>query len=789
MSLLSRPPSPSVPLLPLLSSSSAPSSPSNFTRRRSTQPSTTPDYSPHTDHYADKDELDGELEAAERWLAEREGSTRRRGPVKRVVYFAAGLALLLVLVVSARHPRATDALGRAKGWVAGGLFGSHEEEEWVRPVVVERRGNVSLERYLVGIGFSRFPLSTDERGAPPLSFVSNASSTLSPPPPSYDPASNRNVVLLTLATAKYFPPIHAWALRARELDLGGKDARADENVVVLCLDEECLDEAERRGLRAYGGYRESVYGERVPQIGVGQEAPLRRRTMLDKREGAQGGLERGHFMAYAKFRALWEINRAGFASLFFEADTILTADPFQWMRAMSLLRGDVERAVAASADLAHSSSASNLTLDNAELSPLRQQRRLIPSNFSRSALVAPFTTPLSSANASTLVDPGFDLIFTHDGHHLANFGWILARPTAPTISFWRECLDWFVDLGGWDQGVVTEVIRQRGGREEWRDAWWGEAGEGEEGAKEQWFVVDGLEGLEKDEAARVAILPREKFFSYHQMTLGWYQPPVDMHSPIMHHLTSVLYSTRQFYPKERGWVPSLDGYYTRPRPILIPVNSSFVPSTSSPSSLAPFLSTPPGDVENSVWTGTKDEILQYAQVLQLLAAVEAGGGGLGDETSAGWSVMVPRKLRIAVDEGEEVFERDFSRVIDIDAAIHADLPLLEPAFFTHASRYASPAVLSAWRSSSTTLHVDLASFGSLDSAVAHLRSLLGGMEDEAVTVELDGWNSVKDWDLTTAGSLRRSDVSQQDWDAVTHARRCREWEKEGMPFLWCTPEE
>ncbi|PRQ70597.1 hypothetical protein AAT19DRAFT_11346 [Rhodotorula toruloides] len=400
MSLLSRPPSPSVPLLPLLSSSSAPSSPSNFTRRRSTQPSTTPDYSPHTDHYADKDELDGELEAAERWLAEREGSTRRRGPVKRVVYFAAGLALLLVLVVSARHPRATDALGRAKGWVAGGLFGSHEEEEWVRPVVVERRGNVSLERYLVGIGFSRFPLSTDERGAPPLSFVSNASSTLSPPPPSYDPASNRNVVLLTLATAKYFPPIHAWALRARELDLGGKDARA------------------------------------------------------------QGGLERGHFMAYAKFRALWEINRAGFASLFFEADTILTADPFQWMRAMSLLRGDVERAVAASADLAHSSSASNLTLDNAELSPLRQQRRLIPSNFSRSALVAPFTTPLSSANASTLVDPGFDLIFTHDGHHLANFGWILARPTAPTISFWRECLDWFVDLGGWDQGVVTEVIRQ-----------------------------------------------------------------------------------------------------------------------------------------------------------------------------------------------------------------------------------------------------------------------------------------------------------------------------------------
>ncbi|CDR49622.1 hypothetical protein NBRC10512_001429 [Rhodotorula toruloides] len=790
MSLLSRPPSPSVPLLPLSSSSSAPSSPSNFTRRRSTQPSTTPDYSPRTDDYADKDELDGELEATERWLVEREGPSRRRLPVKRVVYIAAGLALLLVLVVSTRHPRATDALGRAKGWVAGGFFGSHEEEEWVRPAHVERTGNVSLEQYLVDIGFSRFPLSPDERGAPLSSLASNASSPLSPPPPSYDPASNRNVVLLTLATAKYLPPVHAWALRARELDLGGKDARADENVVVLCLDEECLDEAERRGLRAYGGYRESVYGERVPPIGVGQEAPLRRRAVLDKREGAQGGLERGHFMAYVKFRALWEINRAGFASLFFEADTILTADPFQWMRPMSLSRGDVERAVTATVNSVRNSSVANLTVDNSKLSPLQQQRRLIPSNFSRSILRPSSTSPLPSANASTLVDPGFDLIFTHDGHHLANFGWILARPTAPTISFWRECLDWFVDLGGWDQGVVTEVIRQRGGREEWRDAWWDEAGDGEGRAKEQWFVVDGLEGLTENEVARVAILPREKFFSYHQMTLGWYQPPLDTPSPVMHHLTSVLYSTRQFYPKERGWVPSLDGYYTRPRPILLPINSSFTPSSSlSPSSLAPFLSTPTGDVENSVWTGSKDEILQYARVLQLLTAVEAGADGPGNGTSAEWSVVVPGKVRIVADEGEEVFERDFSRVVNIDAAIHADLPLLEPAFFTHASRYASPAVLSAWRSTSTTLHVDLASFTSLESAVAHLSSLLGGMENEAVTVELDGWERVKEWDSTTAGSLRRGDVSRQDWDAITQARRCREWEKEGMPFLWCTPEE
>ncbi|GEM11174.1 hypothetical protein Rt10032_c14g5191, partial [Rhodotorula toruloides] len=672
MSLLSRPPSPSVPLLPLSSSSSAPSSPSNFTRRRSAQPSATPDFSPLTDDYVDKDELDDELEATEHWLAEREGPTRRRGPIKRVVSLAVGLALLLVLAVSSRHSRAKDALGRVKGWVAGGLFGSLVQEEWVRPVHVERRGNVSLEQYLIDIGFSRFPLSPDERGASPSSLASNASSTLSSVASSYDPASDRNIVLLTLATAKYLPPVHAWALRARELDVGGKGARADQNVVVLCLDEECLDEAEHRGLRAYGGYRESVYGERVPPIGVGQEAPLRRRNARDlaKREGAQGGLERGHFMAYVKFRALWEINRAGFASLFFEADTILTADPFQWMRPMALARGDVERAVqAVSGSLViRNSSTSNPTSDNATLSPLQRQRRLIPSNFSRSAL-PDSPTVHSAADSSTLVDPGFDLIFTHDGHHLANFGWILARPTAATISFWRECLDWFVDLGGWDQGVVTEVIRQRGGREEWREAWWDEAREGEEHAKEQWFIVDGLEGLKEDEAARMVILPREKFFSYHQMTLGWYQPSLDMPSPIMHHLTSVLYSTRQFYPKERGWVPSLDGYYTRTRPILIPFNSSFISTPISPFALAPFILTPQGDVEKSVWTGTKGEVLQYARVMQLLAAVEAGSDKSGNATSAAWSVMVPRRVRVAADQGGEVIERDFSRVVNIDAAI------------------------------------------------------------------------------------------------------------------------
>lgn len=114
---------------------------------------------------------------------------------------------------------------------------------------------------------------------------------------------------------------------------------------------------------------------------------------------------------------------------------------------------------------------------------------------------------------------------------------------------------------------------------------------------------------------------------------------------------------------------------------------------------------------------------------------------------------------------------------------HADLPLIEAAFFTHAARYASPPVLSAWRSPSTTLRVDLASFATLESAVERLRSLLAGMENQAVTVELDGWERVNEWNLAGGDPLRRSDVSQQDWDAITQARRCREWGKEAMVSL------
>lgn len=122
------------------------------------------------------------------------------------------------------------------------------------------------------------------------------------------------------------------------------------------------------------------------------------------------------------------------------------------------------------------------------------------------------------------------------------------------------------------------------------------------------------------------------------------------------------------HAEERGWVSSLDGYYARPRPILTPVNSSFAASTAPPSSLAPFLLTPQGDIEKSVWTGTKDEVLQYARVLQLLAAVKAGHevDELQNATSAVWSVMVPRKVRITPGDSDEVVQRDFSRVVNIE---------------------------------------------------------------------------------------------------------------------------
>lgn len=104
------------------------------------------------------------------------------------------------------------------------------------------------------------------------------------------------VVMWTMATGSYVPQARNWDLKRAEL--GMEDA-----VVVLCLDAECLDECEQGGLRAYGGYlREHID---LPPETSGR--------MREKR-----GAERGHFMAFLKFKAMLEMAQSGFPSLFFE---------------------------------------------------------------------------------------------------------------------------------------------------------------------------------------------------------------------------------------------------------------------------------------------------------------------------------------------------------------------------------------------------------------------------------------------------------------------------------------
>lgn len=96
-----------------------------------------------------------------------------------------------------------------------------------------------------------------------------------------------DVVAWTFATETYVLAVRNWDARREEVGL-------PDMVVTLCLDEECLDEVERTGGRAYGGYlRKNV---RLPR-------PTRRRRGLEERgELVKRGEERGHYMAWCKFK-------------------------------------------------------------------------------------------------------------------------------------------------------------------------------------------------------------------------------------------------------------------------------------------------------------------------------------------------------------------------------------------------------------------------------------------------------------------------------------------------------
>ncbi|GAA5877437.1 hypothetical protein JCM3774_001612 [Rhodotorula dairenensis] len=214
---------------------------------------------------------------------------RRTGAVQRstrklVLIGGTVLLLLCLLTVAATHPVSRD-LAR-EGWHRLPFgnhgpprpYGAKEQQQWLDATPrVERNASVSLKDYLA----ARF-----------------------------DPESD--VVMWTMATGaspSYVPNARNWDFKRAELGM-------PDSVVILCLDEECLDECERTGLRAHAAYVKSM--NKIP--------PPSQRSRLGKR-----GAERGHVLAYLKFKAMLEMAQSGYFSLFFEGDTFFTEDPFKYM--------------------------------------------------------------------------------------------------------------------------------------------------------------------------------------------------------------------------------------------------------------------------------------------------------------------------------------------------------------------------------------------------------------------------------------------------------------------------
>ncbi|GAA5850469.1 hypothetical protein JCM9279_001426 [Rhodotorula babjevae] len=800
--------------------------------------------------YLDDDGLGARLAARVPWLR---SAARWRPDARRAqsaVVLAVGLATLIGIVVTtaaAGHLRHRlddaaswrDKLSSAAHGVTGWLW--EAEEPWRRPMRIERDPNVSLADYLAALEFVPFPVPASTSSAPLDSrstMTTPRNTTL--PHPSYSTTNQRNVVLLTMCDGRYVHAVRVWAMRARDLGMHR------DNVVILCLDAACLDEAETHGLHAFGGF--ANFSSQVPVVGQGLEAPdlpplesssslvgmstrelppLEVRAPLagsasaaravDKREGPQGGAERGPRLQYIKFRTLYEVNAAGYASLYFEADTALTQNAFNWMRA---LVPDIElSAVAASP---------------AELST--DERRRLPSPFAlpRSAAERAAAHPGAADSDVSLVDPegldpGWDMVMTQDMSDVANFGFFLMRPTRATTLFWRSTLRQYVARGGWDQGVVSQSIAEHGWSQQWLRGWW-EEGDGdaaetlreapttlEEKVRcEQWHFVDKLDGLRQGERLRIAMLPIDKFFAYHTMGFNWWTPPRDMPDPIMHHLTAIQYGMRNFWPKERGWYADVDNFYTTPRPLLVPWNVTLEPEVDVARSVPPsnrssprtFYSRDPPDFVASTLTGSPDDLLHYARILQLLGGVStrspasaaSSNASLVVETAGSisstdtFAVKLPGKLHIVRDE--DVIEQDSTRLVDLDAAVRASVDVVEPAFFQHAAAFLSPAELTAW--TSTRLRISLAAFDAPRALVAHLRDALApylgstaaGFPARGVVVELEGWVATLGWSLDDLDAEERaSGIDVQGFEALKRSRRCQGWDQlEKLPFMWCTAE-
>ncbi|GAA5991407.1 hypothetical protein JCM10908_003298 [Rhodotorula pacifica] len=204
---------------------------------------------------------------------------------KRVVIGGAAFLFLCLLVAGAAHPVSRDIA--KQGWHRL-PFGNHGS---TRPYGTEGGKDSVLDK-----------LPRVERNAS-LSLREYFDAR-------FDPKTD--VVMWTMATGaypSYVPNARNWELKRAELGMG-------DSVVILCLDEECLDECERTGLRAHAAYVKNF--NKIP--------PPSQRSRLARR-----GAERGHVLAYLKFKAMLEMAQSGYYSLFFEGDTFLSDDPFKYM--------------------------------------------------------------------------------------------------------------------------------------------------------------------------------------------------------------------------------------------------------------------------------------------------------------------------------------------------------------------------------------------------------------------------------------------------------------------------
>ncbi|GAA5940401.1 hypothetical protein JCM1841_004305 [Sporobolomyces salmonicolor] len=442
----------------------------------------------------------------------------------------------------------------------------------------------------------------------------------------FDPS--KDVVMWTMATAAYVEPTVNWAIKAKELGM-------NDSVVVLCLDAECLDEVEKAGMRAYGGYLPKYAN--LPPPTTGQPGRLSKR-----------GAERGHFMAWTKFRVMLDMAKTGFPSLFFEGDTFLTANPFDHM----------------------------LPLD----------------------------------------DPSWDMQGTEDIGYLLNFGWLFTKPTPASVKLWELAFEQYERANEWDQQLISSLIRNQGGHE-----WAGPAG------GQHWWLIDSFD-------FKLYMLPLSTMQATHTVMLNWFSPNLSAPEPVMNHLTAVTYANRRFYPKERGWFANVNGFYTRLRPIV-----------TSPS-----------------LNGTVTELLAYSRILEIVA----------NKTDRAF--MVPDNVTIV--EGGQTLVRDWTRLVNIEAAVANDLDLLEPRFFTHAARYLPTSTLDAWSSNRRELPLD--DFKNIHELIAHVDSLPSTTTTGPPEIlSLTGWNAAR----ADAWSLAEVDVDV----GFKIVPPCERFEEVHLPFPWC----